>query len=360
MPFVFYLISPHRFDVFARAHGPLVTPSPFLNEREKLLELFRAARSIDGIGDCTGIEISEAIHASDQTRLYMGRIPETAQKLLIKVAIDPESGRPDLPYAREQFAALERIAARGLVVPQPFHIFSDDAVVVQSWVEGRSLDKLIADRATTVARLTALFREAGQWLGRFHAAVGVQFRELSLAHLTNEIEGGARAAGVGSNLLHEAAREIERARLRIAGHAQPVTRLHCDFKPSNLIVGDEGIVAIDFHESQPAAAHFDVAHFLNAMLLDALKGRRLTFLLRASALERAFLDGYEQTSRALDEPALRLFLVYDLAHYVLQSQGSGDTVKGLKSFVVGRLLARRVGALKRSLAAGLATPPTTG
>lgn len=336
----------------------LVRPvsTKFSDDRERLERLFRSAGVIDGLGNCSAIAISEVIYNSTQTRLYLGRLDHSPEKVLIKVAIDPDTGLADVDFARRQFdvlagAAAARVQGLPLRVPRPFHLFKDDAVIVQSWIDGRGLDHVIVDRSVGYHRVEELVRSAGEWLGRFHlAAGGIHSRVVSLAQLADEISEGAKRHASPDPLLDRAARCLSEYCSRLDNRTQLLTRLHCDFKPANLILSDEGLFGIDFHESNLACVCFDIAHFWNATMLDLLKAGRFGFVARAARLERSFLAGYQSAAPIPEDAALRFFLVYDLARYVLQHRGkqSVNIREGVKSWIVARLLDRRLASLRKA------------
>lgn len=319
-------------------------------DRERLTALFRAAGHIDGLGDCSRISIAQPIYESAQTRLYVGRPQgESGPKVLIKVALNEETGQPETDFAREQFdllvkASSVRVDGKPLRVPRPYYFFADEAVVVQSWIEGRSLDHVVRDRSLGFDRLCELVHGVGEWLGRYHAAGGIEHQPFDLEPMALEIAAAAKSA---SRDIRRAARALAETHERLAQRPHPVTRLHCDFKPSNMVVNDEGIFGIDFHESALACAYFDIAHFLNALTIDLLAAGRILPLLKFARLEESLVAGYEGATRKVARDALTYFVVYDLARYAVQRDEASGLAASAKSWLLKRLVAWRAASLIR-------------
>lgn len=328
----------------------MATPGNPAVDRERLTALFRAAGPIEGLGDCSRISISDPIYQSAQTHLYVGCPQgEGGPKVLIKVAINDETGQPETDFAREQFdllvkASSARVDGKPLRVPRPYHFFADEAVVVQSWIEGRSLDQIARDRSVGFDRLRELVQGVGEWLGRYHAAGGIELQTVDLQPMVAEIAEAAKSA---SPEIQSAARALAASHDSLSRRAHPVTRLHCDLKPANMVVNDDGIFGIDFHESALACAYFDIAHFLNAMTIDLVAAGRIVPLLKFARLEQAFIAGYEGPARKVARDALAYFVVYDLTRYAMQRNGASGLAASAKAWLVKRLVAWRAASLIR-------------
>jgi tRNA A-37 threonylcarbamoyl transferase component Bud32 len=319
-------------------------------DRERLAALFRATGHIDGLGDCSRMSITGPIYESAQTRLYVGRAQgDAGPKALIKVAINEVTGGPEVDFAREQFdllvkASSARVDGMPLRVPQPYHFFADEAVVVQSWIEGESLDHVVGDRSVGFDRLCDLVQGVGEWLGRYHTAGGIESQPFDLKPMAIEIADAATSA---SREIKRAAHALAQTQERLSQRPQPMTRLHCDFKPSNMVANDEGIFGIDFHESALSCAYFDIAHFLNALTIDLLAAGRLLPLLKFARLEQAFLAGYEGVANKVARDALAYFVVYDLTRYAIQRDATSGLAGSAKSWLLKRLVAWRASSLMR-------------
>jgi aminoglycoside phosphotransferase (APT) family kinase protein len=334
-------------------------------ERDWLAGLFRSVGTIDGLGVCADIAITGPIHSSAQTRLYLGRLSTSPSNVLIKVAIDQRTGLADIDFARDQFKVLAqasqaRVNGLPLAVPRPFHLFENEAVIVQSWVEGRGLDDVLSEFGASHKLVDEYMRAAGEWLGRFHSACAFDEKYFSTSHMVDEVRAGANSGGASGKLLGDVARWLHACELILAKKPQKISRIHCDFKPSNLIVSGSGLVGIDFHNSNLAPVCFDLAHFLNAAALDWLKAGRFDLIARMQSIERAFLAGYRANAHAVEEPAIRFFLTYDLARYVLQYRAMRpEGIREIaKAWVIEQLLAHRLRSLTKALAAASGGTPS--
>lgn len=293
------------------------------SEKEQIAELFKAVRQIPALGDCDRIEITGPVHVSPYTRLFLGQLPHKAEKILIKCCYLSNSDAPDVDYAQRLFDSLVDLNnARGseaeFNLVQPFHLFRDRGIIVQSWIEGQSLARAFADRSIPIKRQRELLREAGKWLGQFHRFGGASERTRVRPELFDDVERDAGALGKGGRRLATIIRRIRMSRAFDGALTQNSAQLHCDFKPSNLIATETGIFAIDFHRSNPASVYFDIAHFLNSMDLDIMKARRPLLFLRRYLLQQDFLSAYSKIAGPVDPLILAMYLIYDLGRYMTQ------------------------------------------
>lgn len=323
-------------------------------ERERLTGLFRNVQSIPAFGDCSDVEVSGPIHLSSHSRLFVGRQSGKIEKFLIKCCYITDTDVADVDRARAQYDALLQVNAAHAPrarfnIARPLHLFEQQGIIIQSWVDGRSLDRLLADRSIPVQRLKELFRAAGEWLGDFHRCGGIGRQAWNNQGLVGEIKDSAKSLGRrGERFL----RTIEKARLAETmgiEWTQIIAPLHCDFKPANVIANDSGgLSVVDFQSSKRASIYFDIAHLLNSAVLDAIGASRLSLLVNAKALHREFVEGYERAAGPIDPLVLALYLVYDAIRYVChQSDVLTVGAKGfVKSWVIARLFYSRLAGFK--------------
>jgi hypothetical protein len=312
--------------------------------KERLTALFVRLEQIPALGDCRNVSISGPIHVSAHARLFLCRIPQRAEPFLAKCFYVSGTERADVEEARLQYEALVQLnAARGanssFNLVQPFHLFAEDGVIAQSWIDGKSLDRAFGDAAFSIDRLTDCAAAAGAWLAHFHRFGNDGQTGIVSSTLMDEIAAETK----GARLLTTAVQVLRFSVLGQGKTVQPVTTIHCDYKPANVIAATEGVCAIDFQLSTRASVYFDLAHFLNSLAIDVLKSRRLGLLFRTRQLENAFVAGYERVAGAIDPLILAYYLVYDLSRYMVQH---GDAQAGLagrgKWWAMERLLKRRL------------------
>jgi hypothetical protein len=324
--------------------------------KRRLTALFVHQGQIPALGECRNVSISGPIHVSAHARLFLCRVPQRAEPFLAKCFYVSGSERADIEDARHQYEALVQLnEARGATnsfnLVQPFHLFADDGVIVQSWIDGKSLDRALGDPAFSIGRLTDDIAAAGTWLGHFHRFGNDGQTTIVSRTLMDEIEGGAK----GARVLTTAVRLLRRSVVGQGRTVQPVTTIHCDYKPANVIAAKDGVCAIDFQLSTRASIYFDLAHFLNSLAIDLMKSRRLGLLLGARRLESAFIAGYERVAGPIDPLILAYYLVYDLSRYMVQH---GDTQTGLagrgKWWAMERLLKLRLARFRAAERRGAA------
>jgi hypothetical protein len=314
-------------------------------EKEQITGLFRAVRRIHDLGDCEQIKVTGPIHVSPYTRLFLGQLPQRAEKILIKCCYQNYSDLPDVETAQLLFDALvhlneRRTAGIKFNLVKPFHLFQERAIVVQSWIEGQSLERAFADRSVPIHHLRGLLREAGEWLAHFHRFGAERERTTVTVGLVEDVERGAVALGKSGRHLASLVRRLQESGAFDGSLSQAIATLHCDFKPSNLIATGSGILAIDFQRSKPASVYFDIAHFLNSTVIDAMNSKRLSLILQVGRLRRAFIEGYESVAGPIDPLVLALYLNYDLGRYILHHGETGpvSAKARIKRWVMERLL----------------------
>ncbi|MEQ1863886.1 MAG: phosphotransferase [Micropepsaceae bacterium] len=306
-------------------------------------------RHIPALGDCDQVKITGPVHTSPYTRLFLGQLPLRAEKILIKCCYQTNSDVPDVAYAQLLFDSLVDLnKARGSETEfnliQPFHLFRDRGIIVQSWIEGQSLARAFADMALPIQRQRELLSEAGKWLGHFHRFGRTAERTRVRPELFDDVERDAGALGKSGRRLVTVIRRLRASRAFDGSLQQSTAQLHCDFKPSNLIATETGIFAIDFHRSNPASVYFDIAHLLNSMELDIIKARRPLLFLRTSLLKKDFLSAYSKIGGHVDPLILAIYQIYDLARYMTQ-HGEAETsnLRGtFRRIVLERLLRSRL------------------
>lgn len=331
-------------------------------QRRRLTELFARVGQIPALGDCRDVRISGPTFVSDHARLFLCALPQKADPFLAKCFYVSGTERADTEEARQQYEALVHLSetrgtTSGFNLVQPFHLFADEGIIAQSWIEGKSLDRAFGDATFSVRQLIDHVAAAGTWLAHFHR-FGRDGRTAPVSGtLMDEIDEIARPLGRRARILSAAVQLLRNSSLADGQTLQPVATLHCDFKPANVIAAKGNICAIDFQLSTRASIYFDLAHFLNSLAIDVMKARRPGLLLRARHLQTAFIAGYERVAGAIDQLILAYYLTYDLSRYMVQhgdAQGSGLAGRG-KWWAMERLLALRLArfrSLERRHASG--------
>jgi hypothetical protein len=322
-------------------------------QKQRLAALFARAGHIPALGDCRGARISGPIHVSGHARLFLCSLPQKADPFLAKCFYVSGTERADIEEARDQYEALvllneTRGATSGFNLVQPFHLFADEGIIVQSWIEGKSLDRAFGDATFSVRQLTDHVAAAGTWLGHFHRFGSDGRTAMVSGTLMDEIDEGARPLGRRARLLSEAVQLLRNSPLAGGKTVQPVTTLHCDFKPANVITAKDGVWAIDFQLSTRASIYFDLAHFLNSLAIDTMKARRPGLLLQARQMHRAFSAGYERVAGPIDPLILAYYLTYDLSRYMVQygnAQTAGLAGRG-RWWAMERLLSLRLAGFR--------------
>jgi Ser/Thr protein kinase RdoA (MazF antagonist) len=322
--------------------------------RQRLVDLFAAVGEIPSLGDCRVVHVSGPIHASAHARLYLCSLPHRSEKVLAKCFYVSGSDQPDIAEAKLQYDALLHLnrahdATAGFDLVQPYHLFAEHGIVVQSWIEGQSLADALRDRATSTRQLIELIAGAGTWLGHFHRAGSDGTAKVLGPGLWDDLVREVEQLPNPSRWLRDIVHHLRASKLADGGTTMPVASLHADFKPSNVIVTAVGVRAIDFQLASRASIYFDLAHFLDALTLDVAKSLRIDRILALAEMHRAFVEGYERVVGAIDARVVAYYLNYDLIRYMLQQRQAQSTslVDNLKWRAMRRLLKFRLSEFRR-------------
>ena len=208
--------------------------------------------------------------------------------------------------AAEQFAALKKAAdilgrQQQFKSPIPVAIIEDEGIIVMSWIEAPSLQHMCLDRKTSIAAIREGLDTCGEMLGHLHGDTHIMEKVLDTADFMHDIDlafGGKSAPKSikpALDLLLKTAADVQELDL-------PVTILHGDFKPANLLLASPVTWTIDAALKWEGAAVHDCAHFLNQFALDLYHPRGIRLRAHLNDLEQFFLRAYEHTA----EPVSRL------------------------------------------------------
>ena len=232
-------------------------------------------------------------YSSGNSRIFYAEYPAFDVPLAVKFCRDKAD-------ARLQFEALQRIAAAlagdaGFTVPRPFGLIDGDCVVVSEWIDGRSVDRELDDWRVAPARAAETLGRCGGWLRRFHDAAAEAAAPLdtraALERLADEFAAGAPAAA-GNPDIAVAVAGLRRNAAAVAAMPLPVSWMHGDFKPANIMLAGPRTVGIDIRRQFRASVVRDQAYFLTHLDLACCHPRGLRLLPWRGRLAAAFLDGY--------------------------------------------------------------------
>ena len=183
----------------------------------------------------------------------------------------------------ERFSVIRELGSGGMgVVFEALDKRTDQTVALKTvhHATGQNLYRIkqefraLADiEHTNLVRLRGLFEERGQWFFAMERVVGTDFRDYvgwqnlgDTPSVTRTATGDATIGGPNNSEAHSSpalvdgqARPLNEARLRdctaqiVAGlsHLHGLGRIHCDLKPSNVMVTSEGrVVILDFGLTQ--------------------------------------------------------------------------------------------------------------
>lgn len=270
--------------------APSVAPSiaPSIADVRRLL-----AANFPDVADAASGRVTGPTYASVNSHIFYAEYPAFDVPLAVKFCRDEAD-------ARLQFDALQRIAAAldgdaGFTVPRPFALIGDGCVVVSEWIDGRSVDRELDDWRAGPGHAAEAMRRAGGWLRRFHDAAAGEAAPLdtqaALERLADDFAAGDPAVA-GNPAIAKAVGHLRRSAAAVATMPLPVSWMHSDFKPANIMLAGPRTVGIDIRRQFRDSVVRDQAYFLAHLDLACCHPRGFRLLPWRGRLAAAFLDGY--------------------------------------------------------------------
>jgi hypothetical protein len=217
------------------------------------------------------------------------------------------------------YAALQQDADIGAVRPIAF--LPQFRAIATEEVPGRLFGELLADASQPLDRLLAIASRVGAWVRAYQAVMKA----------SGQIELAERRAYLDDRLTLLQGRVLSPAERRqtlagfdqlcdqIGAAAVPAVPIHADLTPMNIIVDQNGRVAVlDFTMAKTGVEHHDLSHIYFHLALLAARDRSRRSSIQS--LQRAMLSGYRQGLSA-DEPLFRLMLLqHSVCHVALLAE----------------------------------------
>ncbi|MEO5375631.1 MAG: phosphotransferase [Alphaproteobacteria bacterium] len=227
----------------------------------------------------------------------------------------------------EQYDAIRRLnsafqGADGYRTVKPILVIPESGILVLEWIDGRSLQELLFDQATTYDQAVAYVERAARWLSIFHRTEVLPPCPLSCESLVKRLLPSDPVAR-----LHPIRRRIHKlltdSAPLLAGHDVPQVLVHGDYKPANVLYGDHETIAIDIAARHCGPNVADLGHFINCLRMDAYQPRGLRLLRWRGHLAKAFLAAYVAAGGDVPEPDLTWYRFHQLARLWLYPGKNG-------------------------------------
>jgi Ser/Thr protein kinase RdoA (MazF antagonist) len=228
--------------------------------------------------------------------VYQAKAKDGKALFAVKVYLGYDRQYDPVAMATRQFAALEKARkALGRTgeghLAKPFAVLKTHGALVVEWIEGRSVLEVMRQGWVGIDAYMTRVEQAGEWLRHLHDAGEPSFVRLDGAVMAD----GARAelaACVGNTSVERLYGALVAAAPRVSSSEQPSSWAHGDFKASNIIRRDEGLVGIDVDLGRRGPVLFDVTSFLNDLSVNLRFPGMMRLLPFEDKLEQAFLRGY--------------------------------------------------------------------
>ena len=218
------------------------------------------------------------------------------------------------------YRALEQDASIGAV--RPIAILPEFRALATEEVPGRPLAELLADSSQSLDSTEAVVARVGAWVRAYQKTIGTVTGEIELSerrtYLDNRLrllEGRVLSAAERQDVLGRFDALVQGVGVR----AVPAVAIHADLTPANIIVDQNGRVAVlDFTMAKVGTEHHDLSHVYFHMALSAARNpdRRASI----QSLQRAMLAGY-RTGLSAADPLFRLMLLqHSVCHVTLLAE----------------------------------------
>ncbi len=278
----------------------------FIEEYQCLIELFPADWQLPTLAAVlsSGCEV---IHYSPHRRCVL-RFPGEEGSLGMVGKLFPDHREAGLAW--NNLSSVHSLQT-GFSIPEPLQFVSDMNLMLMAEVSGCSLQSLLEDeRAEAVACETVMF--AARALASFHAQ-----RLPDLAGDVRTVIGDIGALRTRVGRVHlvasDFARKVDALLLmlesKVDSRAVPVSLIHGDFKPSQLLVSHKAPDLVDFDRTAPGDPALDVGNFMAELRKVALSNGRQA----PRWLATEFLACYRANAGEIDDVADRVLVAEALA-----------------------------------------------
>ena len=232
------------------------------------------------------------------SRIQHFRCTSCGRKIVVKKCVISNTSRVDEDQAVRERRVLAQLSCSfpqdalfGTLVPMGKP--SSNGIVATEYFPGRPLADLL--RRARSAQAESLVRIAAEWLRLLHAtfengqcSIDVTSKLDTLCQRWSHVARPHGTALIGVQKLRALGALVE-------GSAFPRVKLHGDFKPENLLFDGDRMLGLDCALTHENAGIFDVAPFLNHVVLDM---RSFAGRTEIESLEQAFLEAYQSVSGA--------------------------------------------------------------
>jgi Ser/Thr protein kinase RdoA (MazF antagonist) len=204
---------------------------------------------------------------------------------------------------------------------RPLALLPEYRALATEEVPGRPLGELLADFSQPEGWLEAVARRVGRWVRAYQTVVEAGGR-IELSQLRAYLDDRLRL--LEGRVLSSSDRRATLTRFddlcrEIGVSTAPVVAIHADLGPMNIIVDQNGRVAVlDFTMAKTGTIHHDLSHVYFHLELLAARNRKRRLLV--PSLQRAMLEGYRPGLTAA-EPLFRLMLLqHAVCHIALLAE----------------------------------------
>lgn len=211
--------------------------------------------------------------------------------------------------AKEQFYALQMTAKlledmEHCASPAPIALFERDGILLMDWVDGQSFQDMCLARGPSRRTIEFAIVQCAEMLAALHRPSQIRSNILDTADFLNDIDIAINGR-VSPRFPRPALTFLQESAGEIAQEALPVTILHGDFKPANLLIKSPDIFTIDAAMKWEGATVHDAAHFLNQFALDLYHPRAWRLRSALNSYEALFLTTYETQGGSISRRALQ-------------------------------------------------------
>lgn len=249
-----------------------------------------------------------------ESTIYRLSSVRSGRSICVKVIKSESRGLKD---SASLYAALSHYHARsdreqGYTVPEPYGWVPEHAAVIMEWVEGRTVSEMLKRDLFSTRRRHENIRKVAGWLRWFHSQSEPERGNLTngwqlktIVKVFNEAGDLDKAATAHDPVIREYIGVASRSAGLLRGVEIDSAILHGDFKATNLIISNSGVVGIDFLGRRRGPVSNDIFRFLSDLdFYRGLLGR--SFAMRPASASNdfeVFLAAYGGRAAGIARPS---------------------------------------------------------
>lgn len=229
---------------------------------------------IDKTG-CQNWALSGLKVTARQCSVYQLCSPEYPKEIALKIYHDKKTSR----QLQGQYKALERFSGAmnqqntEYRTPEPYGCFAEQDYFLMEWVSAPSLDKQLWRYFHSHKRQQAAIEKTYRWLKYYHQVATPTLQEVNGNHYVQQLESHIEKYDTQNllsknNIFTNGLKTLNKCSSNFSDLQINHADAHGDFTPTNILLGNKNVTAIDIGRGQKMPIENDMALMLNYITID--------------------------------------------------------------------------------------------